>query len=195
MTRHHWNAIIGLGSLVFALITLFVWIPQTVESGVIEQVRRQVVIGDAMAPTMWAIGLGVLGLLLAVANLLKLREGDDGDPQTGGPTWANLRYLALLLVIVFGALVLMMVAGPAAVKLAQAFGSDVDNYRALRATRPWKYIGYMAGGFVMIFGLMSYIAHRLSWRLALLAAAAVVVMALAYDLPFKNLLLPPNGDQ
>ena len=194
MTREHWNAILGLGCMAFALVTLLLWIPSGVETGVIEEVRRQTVIGDTMAPAVWSIGLGLLGALLAASSLMKLREGSAGAP-TGGPTWANMRYLALLLVIVLGALVLMMVAGPAVVKVAQALGSEVDNYRAMRATRPWKYIGYLAGGFVMIFGLMTTIARQLSWRLALIAAAAVVVMALAYDLPFKNLLLPPNGDQ
>lgn len=194
MTREQWNAILGLGCLAFALVTLLLWIPSGVETGVIEDVRRQTVIGDAMAPTVWSIGLGLLGALLAAGSLMKLREGGKGAP-TGGPTWANLRFLILLLAIVLGALVLMMVAGPAVVKVSQVLGSDVDNYRAMRATRPWKYIGYLAGGFVMIFGLMTTIARRLSWRLALIAAAAVVVMALAYDLPFKNLLLPPNGDQ
>lgn len=61
----------------------------------VEKVRRQVVIGDAMAPTVWSIGIGVLGLLLALASLLRLREGVRESPY-GGPTWANLRYLLLL---------------------------------------------------------------------------------------------------
>lgn len=194
MTRVHWNIALGLGCLAFALLTLLVWIPASVESGVVEQVRSQTVIGDAMAPTVWAIGLGFLGALLVVGSLPQLRTGGGSTDTDAGPNWHNMRFLAWLLFIVLGSVVLMVVAGPATVKLAQAMGSDVDNYRALRATRPWKYIGYMLGGFVMVFGLMSYIAGRLSWRLALIAALAVVVMALAYDLPFKHLLLPPNGD-
>ena len=86
-------------------------------------------------------------------------------------------------------------AGPFVVKLAQAMGSDIGSYRELRATRPWKYTGYLSGGFLLVFGLMSYVAGRPSWGLALVALLAVLLMALAYDLPFKNLLLPPNGDQ
>ncbi len=194
MNRHHWNAAIGVACCLFALGTLIVWIPVNVESGVIEQVRRQVVIGDAMAPTVWAIGIGGLGLLLAIASLMRLREGQS-ESAGGGPTWANMGYLLLLLASIVGALQVMTYAGPWIVGIAQSLGSDVDSYRALRATRPWKYAGYLAGGFLLVFGLMSYTSQRINWRLALIAASAVLIMALAYDLPFKNLLLPPNGDQ
>ncbi|MCB2040203.1 MAG: hypothetical protein KDH48_05060, partial [Rhodoferax sp.] len=123
-----------------------------------------------------------------------LREGVAETPG-GGPTWANLRYLLTLLATIVGALLVMTHAGPWVVGIAQALGSDVDTYRSLRATRPWKYIGYLAGGFLLVFALMSYTSQRISLRLALIAAAAVLFMAMAYDLPFKNLLLPPNGDQ
>ena len=194
MNRHHWNAVLGGACGLFALTVLLLWIPSDVTSGVVEQVRRQVVIGDAMAPTVWSIGIGVLGLLLALASLLRLREGVRESPD-GGPTWANLRYLLLLVATIVGALLVMTHAGPLVVGIAQSLGSDVDSYRSLRATRPWKYIGYLAGGFLLVFALMSYTSHRISPRLALIAAAAVLIMALAYDLPFKNLLLPPNGDQ
>ena len=194
MTRLHWNAVLGLACGLFALLTLTLWIPSDVASGVIEKVRRQVVIGDAMAPTVWAIGIGALGLLLGLSSLMRLREGADPTPG-GGPTLANLRYLVLLLATIVVALLVMTYAGPLAVSIAHALGIDVDSYRALRDTRPWKYIGYLAGGFLLVFTLMAYTGRRISWHIALIAALAVLVMALAYDLPFKNLLLPPNGDQ
>ena len=196
MNRHHWNTILGSACVVFALVTLLIWIPNGVESGVIEQVRSQTAVGDAMAPTVWAIGLGFIGIFLIVESLLKLRAGTlEAGGNTGGPTLANLRFLGLLLVVVFGSLLVMSWAGPFVVKLAQAMGSDIGSYRELRATRPWKYTGYLSGGFLLVFGLMGYVAGRPSWRLALVALLAVLLMALAYDLPFKNLLLPPNGDQ
>ena len=194
MNRYHWNAVLGAACCLFALVLLLVWIPADVASGVIEQVRRQVVIGDALAPTVWSTGIGLLGLLLLLASLLRLHEGVAETPG-GGPTWANLRYLLTLLATIVGALLVMTHAGPWVVGIAQALGSDVDTYRSLRATRPWKYIGYLAGGFLLVFALMSYTSQRISLRLALIAAAAVLFMAMAYDLPFKNLLLPPNGDQ
>ena len=67
-------------------------------------------------------------------------------------------------------------------------------YRVLRATAPWKYLGFALGGTVMTFGLIALSQHRPSWRLAALAFVATLVIALLYDLPFDNLLLPPNGD-
>jgi len=194
VNRHHWNAVLGTGCLIFSLLTLLAWIPSGITSGVIEQVRRQVVIGDAMAPTVWAIGIGALGLLLAVSSILRLREGVN-EPCGGGPTLANAGYLLALIATIAIAMAVMTHAGPLAVKLAQLLGADIDNYRALRATRPWKYIGYLGGGFLLTLSLMTYITRRLTWQLALMAALAVLAMALAYDLPFEHILLPPNGDQ
>jgi hypothetical protein len=194
MTRHHWNLVLGLAALAFSLTTLFLLIPVGVESGVIEEVRRQTVIGDGMAPTVWSISLGALGLLLALGSWLRVKEAVP-EPSGGGPSAQNMGYLALLLLIVSASLALMTLAGPLAVKVAQVMGSDVESYRVLRDTRPWKYLGYVLGGFLLIFGLMSYISHCISWRLALVSITATVLMAMAYDLPFDNLLLPPNGDQ
>lgn len=194
MNRYHWNTILGLACVAFALLTLLIWIPHDVESGVIEQVRSQTAVGDAMAPTVWAVGLGIIGFLLTSGSVLKLRNGAL-ETETGGPTLDNVRYMLIVLVLIVGSLLVMTWAGPLAVKLAQAMGSDVDSYRALRATRPWKYTGYLSGGFLMVFGLMSFVSGRPRWRLAFIAVVAVVLMAMAYDLPFHNLLLPPNGDQ
>ena len=39
---------VGLGALVAGCLILFVWIPLDVETGLIEKVRSQVTIGDAM---------------------------------------------------------------------------------------------------------------------------------------------------
>ena len=194
MNQHHWGALTGIGCVVFAWVTLGIWIPAGVESGVIEEVRRQTVVGDALAPTLWVIGIGLLGVLLAVSSWMRLKEGVN-EPPSGGPTATNWRYLALVLGLMTLSLVVMTTAGPALVKLAQALGSDWESYRSLRGTRPWKYTGYFCGGFLLVFGLMSFIEGRLTGRLALIVLLAVVAMGLLYDLPFKNLLLPPNGDQ
>jgi len=35
---------------------------------------------------------------------------------------------------------------------------------------------------------------RLRWRILIISLLAVLILMLIYDLPFKNLLLPPNGD-
>ncbi len=46
----------------------------------------------------------------------------------------------------------------------------------------------------MVFGLISLVEHRLSWRRAGAALLAVAALIVVYDLPFDDLLLPPNGD-
>jgi hypothetical protein len=189
-----WNLVLGIGCVVFALVTLLVWIPADIESGLIEQVRRQTTVGDALAPSLWIVGMGLLGLILALDSAWKLRQG-EATRAGGGPSWSNLMYVAGLAATIFAALGMMSLAGPMVVTAAQWFGLEIDSYRNLRDTAPWKYIGYVAGGFVLIFALMSYIERRPTWRLALIAALAVICIALAYDLPFRGLLLPPNGDQ
>ena len=79
-------------------------------------------------------------------------------------------------------------AGPIS---AHLFGED---YRSLRDTVPWKYIGYFSGGILMIFGLISMMEGRMRWRTLIISILAVVFLIIVYDLPFENLLLPPNGD-
>ena len=90
------------------------------------------------------------------------------------------------------AFAVVRLAGPLAAELT------VGDYRPLRDEPPWKYIGFVCGGGLLIFGLMSLVERRLSLaRLALAFAVAVAValaLALAHDLPFEDLLLPPNGD-
>ena len=85
----------------------------------------------------------------------------------------------------------MLLTGPI---LAWIVTGGETPYRVLRATAPWKYLGFALGGTVMTFGLIALSQHRPSWRLAALAFVATLVIALLYDLPFDNLLLPPNGD-
>ena len=56
MARFNFNSDfpIGLGTLIAGCLILFVWIPLDVETGLIEKVRSQVAIGDALAPSLAA---------------------------------------------------------------------------------------------------------------------------------------------
>ena len=81
--------------------------------------------------------------------------------------------------------------GPAAVAL---FGPEGVGYRALRDTVPWKLIGFLCGGTVMILGPIVLVERRLRWQAVAVAVVATVAMIVIYDLPFDDLLLPPNGD-
>jgi hypothetical protein len=42
---------------------LFIWIPLDANAGIVEKVRRQVTPGDAFAPTVTAVNIGLGGLL------------------------------------------------------------------------------------------------------------------------------------
>jgi hypothetical protein len=89
----------------------------------------------------------------------------------------------------------MVWLGPLTVDLINGMGGDIGSYRQLRDTIPYKYIGFVAGGFAMIFGFISMVERRWSGKLAAISLASIIVLALIFDLPFEDLLLPPNGDQ
>lgn len=187
MFRHlgkdHW---IGLLFVVFALGLVLVWIPNDTDTGLVEKIRRQVLIGDALAPAVAGgfLLLGGLGLLLS-------------GPDTGQGSPVDLiamRFAALLFAVFFLSFLLMQVTGPAAVWAVNTVtGADLE-YRLLRDTAPWKYLGFAAGGTTAVTAAVSLVERRLTWRAVITGAVAVAAMIAVYDLPFDDLLLPPNGD-
>ena len=69
-----------------------------------------------------------------------------------------------------------------------------DEYRLVRATAPWKYLGFLLGGFVLLFTVIVSVERRVRVRSIVLALVIPLVIAMFYDLPFDDTLLPPNGD-
>ena len=176
-----WNTdrLLGLFFLVAALLIVFLWVPLDTGTGLAEKVRRRWVIGDALAPTV-AGGVIALGALLTI-----LRPASEPRRLTR----EHLKWLFSLFLLFLSALVLMRYLGP----LAAAVLSE-DGYRPLRASAPWKFIGYLAGGTALVFGLCALVRGRLNATDLVVAVVASLLIALAYDLPFEDLLLPPNGD-
>ena len=172
--------VVGLSIMVLGCLVLFLWIPLDVESGLIEKVRSQVSIGDALAPSLAASVL-ILGGLLLIFQSLRVK----GVTQL---SWNSLKYIFLLLALLGLSMAVMRWAGPIT---ALIFSED---YRSLRDTVPWKYIGYFFGGIIMIFGLISMMEGQMRWRTLIISILAVLFLIIVYDLPFENLLLPPNGD-
>ncbi len=171
--------------LVFALGVALVWVPLDSASGMIVKVRRQVNIGDALAPTLAAcvIGFGALLMLL---------ERDTG--QTPVMTRKNLVFILRLGLVLLVGFFIMRWGGEAAVWIARQFGNADLSYRILRDTTPWKYIGFFLGGTFIITIFIAFSQHRLTVKAVLIGVLATVVLILSYDLPFDDLLLPPNGD-
>ena len=160
-----------------ALFIIFVWVPMDTGTGLVEKVRRKYTIGDALAPT-------VAGVILLIGGmLLWLRPSADK-----AITRQNLMWMAYLFGVFAASLMLMRYAGPVVAMLMNA------DYRPLRATPPWHYIGFLVGGTILIGGLTSLVERRLSAQNFVIGFIAALVVVLIYDLPFDDLVLPPNGD-
>ncbi|MEM8951276.1 MAG: hypothetical protein AAGA21_25360 [Pseudomonadota bacterium] len=172
--------ILGLVCILATVLALAVWIPLDIETGLIEKVRRQTSIGDSLLPTL-ACGFVLLGGLF-----LFLPGKDSGEALTG----VNLRYLILLLVILAVAFAAMRWLGPV---LVWAF-TEEGVYRNLRDTAPWKYVGYITGGTILVSGLLAMVEGKVTVRGIVIGLIATLALILVYDLPFDDLLLPPNGD-
>lgn len=177
------DVVIGLVGMCFALLTLFYWIPVDIDTGVIDEWRRTIRIGDAMLPTFAAIAILGSSIMIGLRAMLGL--------GSGGPRAMSLVFVGIVLAVIATGLTVMWVAGPAIVALR--FSGDA-SYRTLLDTAPWKYTGFVLGGTCLVCGLTVLARHRFAWRDVGIALGATVVIALLYDLPFDNLYLPPNGD-
>lgn len=175
------NLYLSLGCIGFALVLAFVWAPMDSGTGLIHKVRRQVSIGDALAPTLAALMIGLGGLMV-------FRERHAPDQQ--GLTRANLVFVLRFLILLAIGFGLMRYSGPLLVWL---FAGD-QEYRNLRDTAPWKYVGFFLGGSTLIATLIASTEGRFSWRAVVIAISATLALIALYDLPFDDLLLPPNGD-
>ena len=170
---------LGLFFLFFALATIFVWVPLDVDSGVVEKVRRRLVIGDSLGPI-------VAGSVLACGGLLTVLKPNSGS---GFLRKSNLAWIAYLLVMISVSLALIRYSGPAIAGLLTEGG-----YRPLRDTVPWKYIGHLFGGTILVSALIGLAVQRNRWSHWAVGFCAALAIALIFDIPFEDLLLPPNGD-
>ncbi|MEL7099419.1 MAG: hypothetical protein AAGM84_11375 [Pseudomonadota bacterium] len=174
------DRLLGLLFVAVSVAVLVLWVPNDIETGLIEKVRRQVRIGDSMMPVL-SLAFVIFGAVLCLFA-----------PQRDAPqlTLAHVRYLFALGLVLAASLLVMRWAGPFAVDL---FGAE-DTYRNLRDERPWKYLGFVLGGTGLVAGIMTVMEGRFSGRTVLVGFVASVCLIALYDLPFDDLLLPPNGD-
>jgi hypothetical protein len=181
---------IAIAFVILAGLAVFGWVPADSETPPIYEFRRQVYIGDAMLPMVAAAGI----LICAIVHLaLSFRRQVSDTTEAPFDTLTGAFFAALFAILV-AAFTLMFWAGPLALEVFGPGGDEAVTYRQMRASFPWKYIGYVFGGFVLVFGLISLIEGRMSWRRAVLSLVAIGVLILIFDVPFDTLLLPPNGD-
>ena len=185
MSRDRWTIGLAVFFAAFAALTLGVWIPNDIETGVIA-------IGDAMAPTFVAAAMLVVGLIMGVLECVRPGAAEGRPRGLDGSAFKFVLRLGGLLVV---SLLLMIYVGPLTVDVINGLGHDIGTYRQLRDTVPYKYLGYVTGGFVLVFGVTSLVENRFSRASGVVALAAVAVLVVLYDVPFDDLLLPPNSDQ
>lgn len=188
MQKAPWSFGLALFFFVGSLITLFIWIPNDIETGVIETFRRQVTIGDSFAPTVMAAGMLVVSFVMGVMVYLQ-----PGSEVKQGLDKQSLSFFLRLFMVIAPSLALMIYTGPLVVDLINLMGGDLGSYRLQKATVPYKYLGYLSGGFVMVFGIICVLEGRFSYSAAWLSIATVIFLTVLYDVPFDSLLLPPNG--
>lgn len=172
--------------MVFAVTLIFFWIPLDTDSGLVEKVRGRFNIGDALAPTVAACFMLVGSILLLVfeRNAAFQPALDKG----------HLYFISSLMLVTVLSLLVMRFAGPFFAEVANLFRTEPIEYRLLRATPGWKHVGFVLGGVMMVTGIIAIVERGLSRRGFLTAVLAVIVMILVFDVPFEDLLLPPNGD-
>ncbi len=189
MQQDRWTLGLALVLTLAAILTLAVWIPSDIETGLIERFRREITIGDALAPTGAAAGILIAALALGITSWFRPAPYEDT------PDRQSAAFLLRMAVVLILGLVLMMFTGPIVVEAINSLGNNIGTYRQLRDTVPYKYLGFAAGGFVLVFGAIRVVENRFSMSGAWVAIGAVLVLGFVYDVPFDNLLLPPNGDQ
>ena len=184
MTFYRTDRFLGLVLLAAALATLFLWIPLDTDTGMIEKARRRLVIGDAFATTIVAILAAIAAASLAITG----KRSEHEFKRDG--LMPMLKIIGILVII----LLVMRYAGPVAVSAFGALSGETLEYRPLRGTAPIKYIGYLLGGTGLIAALSGFMDGQFTKRRIALAFVITLALALFFDLPFEDILLPPNGD-
>ena len=190
-TRDPWNIGFGAVALVAALLTLLVWIPGDIKGGFIENNQMgKPEPGDAFFPII----LTGLMLVLSAGQLLSALFNHRPQPASSALTPGNLKFLGLFYAIVFAGLTIMYWLGPVVVETLRAAGLIDNTYRQLVDTPPYKYLGYVAGGFLMTTGLIIWDEGSMRPRSMLTVVIVLACLILLLDIALHNIQLPPNAD-
>lgn len=189
--RTRWDIGFGLLTMALSLLALFVWFPNDIVGGFIEvSAIGRTVPGDAFFPVILAVGIFLLGALQAVLATSRAMAGRPTPART--LTFSNVRFVAALVAIVLGGLTLMVWLGPLTVDALNTVEVLEGSYRNFSDTAPYKYIGFVVGGFSMTVALIVFTEGRLR-RASVVAIITVLAGAiLIFDILLKNVLLPPN---
>ena len=179
------DRLLGALLLFLALASLIFWFPADIDTGLVENVRRRNVIGDSLAPTLAMILIG-----LSALSLIRQSSGDEIVSSHG--KWH--RHFVFFIIVLICILLLMRYTGPIVIPIVNSFGDGDLTYRNLRNIRPLKYLGYVAGGTLLLCSFSHFMDKSLTRKRAFLFFGISITIALFFDLPFEDILLPPNGD-
>ena len=189
-----WNIGFGAVGLCLALATLLLWLPNDVGSGFLRTNRVGVLVpGDAFFPVLLAWALLLLSALQILYAWLDRTENRPGT-TSGKLTTDNFRFLVFLCAVVLVGLALMYWLGPVLTGLLRQLGMIDRTYRELLDTVPYKYIGYVAGGFAMVLGLIARAEGKVRPRAVVTVLIVLAALILIFDVSLKNVPLPPNLD-
>ncbi|MEM9783150.1 MAG: hypothetical protein AAF899_11805 [Pseudomonadota bacterium] len=187
-----WDIGFGAVMLVGALLALFVWFPNDIQTGFIfTNAIGRVEPGDSFFPVLLAIVMAALG---AAQILLALIRGRPAGAPARRLTGANLRFMATLFGIVLAGLAVMYWLGPAVVTVMNALGLLEGSYRLYTDTAPYKYLGFVTGGLGMTLALIWRTEGRLRRASVLSVVLVLLASILIFDILLKNVLLPPNAE-
>jgi len=187
---------IGFGVVVFigSLLAIFVWFPNDMRSGFfhVNQIGRSEP-GDAFFPTVLAATLCLLSGLQLTLSILRGSPKVAAEAQ-GSLTASNMKFLALFAIISIAGLTIMYALGPLTAWAMRALGLIDLEYRYLTDTAPYKYLGYVTGGFLMTTALIALTEGRLR-RVSIITVLTVIIVAIViFDKLLTNVLLPPNAE-
>lgn len=188
-----WDIGFGIAVILLSGIALLVWFPADIGSGFLEKSLSGLMQpGDAFFPDILAGTMLVLGFLQCLIALNRSRTARPG--RLGRVSAANLAFAAASMAGLALVLAVMTFLGPAVVALMRDAGLIDKSYRALIDTAPYKYIGFAAGGFLLVFLTSSLLEARWSRRGFYTAILLVLILILVFDILLTNVFLPPNLD-
>lgn len=179
------DRLLGVLILCFALLCLGFWIPLDIDTGLVETVRRRNIIGDSLGPVV------AMSLVLGAALFL-IRTPFNQKIFSNQGRWH--RPFGFFLLVFFLSLTLMRYTGPLAIEVVSFVTQSDINYRNLRNIWPLKYIGFVCGGTLLLCCFSHFMDRSLNRKRVLLLLGICIAIAMFFDLPFEDILLPPNGD-
>lgn len=196
MAPDPWNIGFGVVTLAVALLALFVWFPLDIKGGFIQtNLTGNLEPGDAFFPILLAAALVALSLVQIVAAVFNRQASSAGAPDEAGQlSIQNLKFLACFFAILVAGLTVMFWFGPLVTAILAAAGLIDQSYRQLVDTVPYKYLGYLVGGFGMTTALVWWTEGRLRPRAVYTVVAVLAACILIFDILLDNILLPPNAD-